>query len=224
MQNQDEERAWEAVRSQRLAVADLLESLDAAQWQHPSLCEGWTVQDVAAHLTLQEVSVLDGLRMVARSPGGMNRVIREAARRRAAGTSRAELVAAIRASAGRRRHNAGLSYLETLIDALVHGQDIARPLGRPLPMPPDAAALAAAQVWRKGWPFHPRRRLAGLRLVATDTEWAAGEGSEVRGTIGQLLLVLTGRGAAVVEDLDGDGVPELRRRLPLATSPDDESG
>jgi uncharacterized protein (TIGR03083 family) len=218
MQNQDEERAWQAIRTQRLAVADLLESLDAAQWQQPSLCEGWTVQDVAAHLTLQEVSVLDGLRMVVRSPGGMNQVIRQAARRRAAGSSRPELVAAIRASADRRRHNAGLSCLETLVDALVHSQDIARPLGRTLPVPPDAAALAAAQVWRKGWPFYPRRRLAGLRLVATDSDWAAGDGREIRGTIGDLLLVLTGRAAAVLDDLDGDGVPELRRRLALTTT------
>jgi uncharacterized protein (TIGR03083 family) len=218
MQNKDEERAWQAIRSQRLAVADLLESLDDGQWQHPSLCEGWTVQDVAAHLTLQEVSVLDGLRMVARSPGGMNKVIREAARRRAARTSRSELVAGIRASADRRRHNAGLTHLETLIDALVHGQDIARPLGLPLPLPPDAAMLGAAQVWRKGWPFYPQRRLAGLRLVATDAEWAAGEGSEIRGTIGDLLLVLTGRAPAVLEDLDGAAVPSLRQRLGVATS------
>jgi uncharacterized protein (TIGR03083 family) len=218
MQKPDEERAWQAIRGQRLAVADLLETLDDAQWRHPSLCEGWTVQDVAAHLTLQEVSVLDGLRMVARSPGGMNTVIREAARRRAVRTSRADLVAAIRASAERRRHNVGLSHLETLVDALVHSQDIARPLGRTLPVPADAAALAAAQVWRKGWPFHPRRRLAGLRLVGTDAGWAAGEGAEIRGTMGDLLLVLTGRGVAVLEDLEGDGVGELGRRLSLATS------
>jgi hypothetical protein len=105
-----------------------------------------------------------------------------------------------------------------LVDALVHSQDIARPLGRTLPVPPDAAALAAAQVWRKGWPFYPRRRFAGVRLAATDTGWAAGEGSEIRGTTGDLLLVLTGRGAAVLEDLDGDGVPELRNRVGLATS------
>jgi hypothetical protein len=58
-----------------------------------------------------------------------------------------------------------------------------------------------------------------LRLVATDYDWAVGEGPEIRAAMGDLLLVLTGRGAAVLDDLDGDGVPELRRRLSLATSP-----
>ncbi len=219
MHNPDEDRAWQAIRTQRLAVADLLESLDAAEWERPSLCEGWSVQDVAAHLTLQQLGLLDGLGMFARSPGGMNRVIREAARRQAALTSPPDIVARIRASADSRRHNAGVTYRETLVDALVHSQDIARPLGRTLPVPPDGAALAADRVWSRGWPFYPRRRLAGLRLVATDGEWAAGEGAEIRGTMGDLLLVLTGRGGAAVEDLDGDGLPQLRNRLSVATSP-----
>lgn len=219
MQNNDEDRAWQAIRTQRLAVADLLESLDAGEWQHASLCEGWTVRDVAAHLTLQQLGLLDGLGMFARSPGGMNRVIREAARRQAALTSPPDIVARVRASADSRRHNVGVTYRETLIDALVHSQDIARPLGRTLPVPPDGAALAADRVWSRGWPFYPRRRLAGLRLVATDREWAAGEGPEIRGRLGDLLLVLTGRGTAALADLDGDGISELRRRLDLATSP-----
>jgi len=219
MQNPDEDRAWQAIRTQRLAVADLLESLNAGEWRHPSLCEGWSVHDVAAHLTLQQLSLLDGLAMFARAPGGMNRVIREAARRQAARTPPEDIVARIRTSAESRRHNVGVTHRETLIDALVHGQDITRPLGRVLPIAADAGAIAADRVWSKGWPFHPRRRLAGLRLAATDAEWAAGAGPEVRGSLGDLLLVLTGRGAAALGDLDGDGVPELRRRLPLATSP-----
>lgn len=219
MRNPDEDRAWEAIRTQRLAVADLLESLDDGEWRHPSLCEGWSVHDVAAHLTLQQLSLLDGLAMFARAPGGMNHVIREGARRQAARTPREDIVARIRASAESRRHNVGVTHRETLIDALVHGQDIARPLGRVLPIAADAGALAADRVWSKGWPFHPRRRLAGLRLVATDAEWAAGAGPEIRGSVGDLLLVLTGRGAAASGDLGGAGVPELQRRLPLATSP-----
>jgi len=218
MHDPDENRAWQAIRTQRLAIGDLLESLDADEWRHPSLCEGWSVHDVGAHLTLQQVGLLDGLVMFARAPGGMNRAIRESARRQAARTSREEVVARIRASADSRRHNVGLTNRETLIDALVHAQDIARPLGRVLPVPPEAAALAADRIWSKGWPFYPRRCLAGLRLVATDAEWTVGEGPEIRGALGDLLLVLTGRGAAALADLDGDGVVELRRRLDVATS------
>ncbi len=218
MTRADADATWSAIDDQRRRTADLLEQLTDEQWQQPSLCDGWTVRHVAAHLTLQQLGLLEGLAMFARVPGGMNRMIREAARRQAARLSTEEIVARIRASADSRRHNVGVTYRETLIDALVHSQDIARPLGRTLPIAPDAAALAADRVWSRGWPFYPRRRLAGLRLVATDGTWTADEGSEIRGATGDLLLVLTGRGAAAFADLDGDGVPELRRRLHLATS------
>ena len=55
---------------------------------------------------------------------------------------------------------------------------------------------ARARVWSRGWPFYPRRRLSGLRLVATDVDWAVGEGPEMRGPIEALLLLITGRGVA----------------------------
>ena len=50
----DEDRAWQAIRAQRLAVADLLESLDDGEWRHPSLCEGWSVEDVAVGDRLED--------------------------------------------------------------------------------------------------------------------------------------------------------------------------
>jgi len=148
----------------------------------------------------------------------LNATIRNSAVIRGGELTTAQVIADIRAGIGSLRHNAFVTPLETLTDILVHSQDIARPLGRTLPLPPEGALIAARRVWSKGWPFHPRRRLAGLRLVAADTDWAAGEGPEIRGTTADLLLVLTGRGAAALDDLEGDGVPELRRRLDLATS------
>ena len=62
-----------------------------------------------------------------------------------------------------------------------------------------------------GFPFRARKRLAGLRLTATDTEWAVGSGAPVEGPIAALLLLVTGRLAAV-DQLTGDGVCALRRR------------
>jgi hypothetical protein len=105
--------------------------------------------------------------------------------------------------------------LEPLIDVLVHGQDIALPLGRPRAVPVDAATTAATRVWTVGWPlrtaFAARRRLAGLRLVATDVDWSVGEGDEVAGPIDALLLLLTGRTAALGR-LAGPGVARLPAR------------
>jgi hypothetical protein len=63
------------------------------------------------------------------------------------------------------------------------------------------------------WPFtvafDARRRLAGLRLEATDTQWAAGDGEVVEGPVEALLLLLTGRVAAARDRLSGPGVARL---------------
>jgi uncharacterized protein (TIGR03083 family) len=189
----DTDQVWQAVDAQRLALVAELERLTDAEWRTPSLCAGWTVRDVAAHLTLQQVrGPGDGVTEFLRHPGGMNRMIREAARSRARRPT-ADLIAGIRAGVGTRRHNLGLTPRETLIDALVHSQDITVPLGRPLPLAPDAAAEAATRVWERGWPWHPRRRFAGFRLAATDVDWSVGAGTPVEGPIDALLMLLTGR-------------------------------
>jgi hypothetical protein len=94
-------------------------------------------------------------------------MIRKAARRQAAMPTD-QMVGVIRAMVGSRRHNFGITYHETLIDILVHGQDITIPLGRLHPIPAEAAAEAATRVWTIGWPFHSRRKFDGFSLVATN--------------------------------------------------------
>lgn len=138
-------------------------------------------------------------------------MIHGAARRRAAAPT-AELIAAIRGMVGSRKHNVGVSHLETLTDILVHGQDVAIPLGRHLATRADAAAVAASRMWARGWPFWPRKRFAGFRLVATDTPWAVGEGRDIEGQKEAFMLLLTGRWV-VLPRLSGDGVADLRARL-----------
>ena len=59
---------WGAIDDQRTRTADLLEQLTAEQWDHPSLCQGWTVRHVAAHLTLQLQRVRDVAAFVAHNP------------------------------------------------------------------------------------------------------------------------------------------------------------
>jgi uncharacterized protein (TIGR03083 family) len=103
-----------------------------------------------------------------------------------------------------------VSHLEPLIDVLVHSQDIARPLNRARPMPLDAAAAAADRVWPNLWPFRAQRHLAGLEFVATDYPWRAGAGDRIEGPLSAILLLLTGRKAALPQ-LSGPGVTVLAR-------------
>ena len=193
----NDDELWAAIDTQRLRTADLLDGLAPEEWDRPSLCDGWTVREVAAHLTLQQMTLGQAIRAAVRHPGGLNHVIRAAARDRAS-LPADRIIAEIRRMVGSRRHNVGVTPRETLIDIVVHGQDMAVPLGRTLEVAPGVAATAAARMWdsrndpRKAAVF---RRLPydGHRLVATDTDWSVGEGPEIRGPALALLLLLTGR-------------------------------
>ena len=46
------EESWQVVVEQRLALAELLAGLSETDWEQPSLCAGWRVREVAAHVTL----------------------------------------------------------------------------------------------------------------------------------------------------------------------------
>jgi uncharacterized protein (TIGR03083 family) len=214
----ERDEVWRTVERSRLALADLLDGLAPDEWEQPSLCAGWRVREVAAHLTLApQFALLDGAAAVIRAGGRFHRMIDQTARRKAAQPT-ATLVAELRAHAGSRRLPPGTNHLNTLFDVLVHSQDIAVPLGRPLPMPPDAARVAAERVWTMGWPFQARRRLAAFRLSATDVAWTRASGASaditgalIEGPIEALLLLLTGRAAAALPRLRGAGADRLAR-------------
>ena len=192
---------WRHIDIQRRELADLLEAVDAQDphaWSTPSLCAGWTVRDVAAHLTHGTLPTPRLLATAARTGFRFDATVDRLVRKDR--SAPAEITATLRAAAGSRRHPPGTSAVEPLIDLLVHGQDLCVPLGIDRAVPVDAAVIAANRVWRMGFPFHARRRLSGQRLVATDAEFAVGEGTPLRAPIRDLLMLLTGRQAAVATD------------------------
>ena len=206
----DPERSWQIIEQQRLAIADLLDGLSAEQWESPSLCAGWRVRDVAAHVSLVGLPpapadlFVQGLRV----RGNFHRLNTAMSVRRAARPT-GQLVADLREHAGSRKVPAVSNHRNVLFDVLVHGQDIAVPLGLDLPMPADAAGKGATRVWTMGWPFWAKRRLRGLRLTATDLDWAVGSGPDVTAPIQALLLLLTGRTTTAAPFLSGPGAALL---------------
>jgi len=209
-----EDGVWAAVTAARTTFVELVGGLGPADWERPSLCAGWRVHDVAAHLTLAPTSSRAALaRGLARAllrgrtsfDGMMDLLTREAGTR-----PREEILDALRAAVGSRRLAPGTNPHVALVDALVHTQDVAVALGIEVPAPPVAAREAAERVWAVSFPFRARRRLAGFRLVAADVPWQRGEGQQVTGSMTALLLLLTGRPAALAH-LDGDGARRLAR-------------
>ena len=98
-------------------------------------------------------------------------------------------------------------------EIVVHGADIRRPLGIAY-SPPVATTRQVADFYKNSnLLIGSKSRIVGVRLVATDTDWSHGSGPEVRGPILSLIQAMTGRGIAL-SDLDGDGVPTLRAKMP----------
>lgn len=206
----DKDEKWAVIADQRRLLADLLTDLDAEDWQRPSLCAQWRVRDVAAHvaLTPQSPGVVRILAAGVRAGGNFQALNRDMAVAHAARPT-SDLVGELRGLAGSRDKPAITTLDNLVFDTLVHVQDVAVPLGRVIEMPAGAAREGAERVWRMGWPFWARRRLRGLRLVATDVDWSRGEGADLDGPVWALLMVLTGRIATALPQLTGPGVERL---------------
>jgi uncharacterized protein (TIGR03083 family) len=205
----DDDSYWRLVAEQRRELADFLSGLSPEQWETPSLCPAWRVRDVAAHLALTpQLSLGPMLRAAVRAGGNPHRVAAATAIRHARKPTE-RIVQEIRDHAEDRGLRWPLDGRNVLFDLLVHTQDMVRPLGMERPMPVVGAQAALDRVWEMGWPFRASRRLSGVRLRATDSDWAAGDGPEVAGRTEDLLLLATGRTAVASERLSGPGMGAL---------------
>ena len=207
------------IRAERLALIDLLETLRPDQWATPSLCDGWTVQDVAAHIAIApSISPHRGFVALARSGFRVNRMIADLAVRYA-GRGPGPIIEQLRENAAVGARPIGLPEVAALVDALVHGLDIRRPLGVTRTISRDAFVTAADWLVEQRWPMtipvggsRVQKTISGVRLVANDVGWSHGSGPEVHGTAETMLLLLTGRPIGATE-LTGPGAMEVYRRL-----------
>jgi uncharacterized protein (TIGR03083 family) len=202
------------IADERRRLADLLDTLSPEQLATPSLCGAWTVKEVAGHLVTPFV-----LRARWAAPillrGGVNPhkamdLAAKAVARRPAG----DLASLLRANAENRFRLPLFGLPGMLTDIQVHGQDIRRPLDVPYDFGVERLRLTLSfLVSGRAMLAAPRKRRSGLRFEATDLDWAWGSGPVVRGKAEAVMLALTGR-PVVLPELDGDGVPILRDRLP----------
>jgi|tagenome__1003787_1003787.scaffolds.fasta_scaffold20816034_2 uncharacterized protein (TIGR03083 family) len=214
---------WQLIRNERLSLAQLLDQAPDVRWTTPSLCAEWSVHHVLAHLVMTpagEPHVRDMAKALARARGHLWGAGRDVAVTYASRDPRA-LVASLRATADARTKPVFVVSRNVLLDLVVHGQDIAVPLGLRRPVPDDAAVLTLQRIWAMGWPFHARRRLAGVHLqchgnTAADLVWEAGSGPLVSGSAGELALLMTGRTGAALPELTGPGVAIIADRLHAA--------
>jgi uncharacterized protein (TIGR03083 family) len=198
------------------SISELGHQLSDEQWDQLSLCGGWRVRDVVSHMTLGYTTPM--LSMIAKlAKYGFNVPKGSGAESVAYGSAHTpQQLLAVFDTIPNEHIRRGIARLippkESLLDHIVHHQDIRRPLGLPRDIPEDRLLAALGVAPSIAGFVGAKRRAAGLRLVATDVEWSHGAGPEVRGTGEAILLALTGR-PVVLDELSGDGVETLRRRV-----------
>jgi len=201
---------WPALDDEREQLADLLDSLTPEQWDAETLCDGWRVREVAAHLTV--AGTVTARQLV---PGllkyrfSFDTWMDRASRARSAAPA-SELAAQVRALVGVHHKPPVVKEIDPLCDTLVHQQDIRRPLGM-LRTIPGERLLAVADHLVGNRIYKVGKRTAGVRLRMTDHDWSTGDGLAVEGPGEAVVMAMIGRGAAL-DDLTGDGLALLRER------------
>ena len=201
---------WKYIHSERADMAETWATLSPDQWATASWCDGWTVQDTAGHVLAAAEQTPANFYKELIAAGFRFNVFAGRAARRIGAIGPAELVRRLQARTTTTNHPPA-PVMAMLGEIVVHGEDIRRPLGLKH-RSPEAALVAVADSWKNSnLLIGAKRRIAGLRLRATDTEWAHGDGPEVAGPLGALVLAMTGRKGAY-SDLTGEGVAVLSSR------------
>jgi uncharacterized protein (TIGR03083 family) len=201
------------VHDERRSLAGFLDNLAPEQWQSSTWCDKWTVQDIVGHLTAAgNITAPHFFGGFIRSGFNFDRFVEGDLRQYAEGTP-TEVRERFDAIIDSNCKPPGPAYV-ALGEIMVHGEDIRRPLGGRGEHPPEHLTTLADLYKKTGAPLRAKKRLEGLRLVATDVEWSTGTGPEVHGPCMSLILAMVGRTGALA-DCEGPGVETLRsRRLP----------
>jgi uncharacterized protein (TIGR03083 family) len=201
---------WPTIAAERTALADDLAGLTDGQWNTASLCSDWTVHQVLGHMTATAGLTPPAffLNMIKSGFNFTKMANTEIAHQTANGT--AATLATFRERAGSKKHPPGPT--DTWLgETIVHSEDIRRPLGIKREYPVDALKQVADFYKGSNLIIGAKKRIAGLKLEATDTDWSSGDGPEVRGPLVSLIMAMTGR-RPPMEDLSGDGVRTLEER------------
>ena len=199
---------WPLVHAERAALIDDLADLTDDLWAYPSLCEGWTVHDVVAHLVDNARTTRLGIvRAMVRARFDFDRQNAQGVERER-GPHPRETLARLRLVAT--HTSTPPAPLESrLVEEVVHGEDIRRPLGIHRAYPSEAVGRSLRYQARTPASLGgAKQRVSQVRLRTTDEDVSIGDGPEVSGPALSLLMVISGRTAAL-GDLDGPGVTAL---------------
>lgn len=190
-------------------LADLLAAASAAAWDSPSMCEGWRVREVIAHLTMAaRYSEEEFMAELQRCEFDFTRLSNEVASRDAKLPTDA-LVANLRSDVMRHWTPPGGGYHGALNHVVIHGLDVTVPLGAARPSPDETIRIILDDLTSGGGHAHFGIAIEGRHLQASDLDWTYGSGATLSGSAADLALALTGRKLPAGR-LEGRTMPRLR--------------
>ena len=200
--------AMRLLTEEKADLVEFLESLEAPDWEKPSLCDGWTIRRVAAHLASSIGLTRAGLATRALRYGsgtdGANE--RSAVAWEQKGDSHI-----INTLSDPKLLGLGFFYPRwALCEAVVHHQDMRRALDRPREIPVERLVVAIEVLLKLPFLTGAGRQIRTAALRPTDIAWSHGAGAEVRGRAEAILMALAGRRDAI-DQLEGDGLALLAR-------------
>lgn len=182
-----------AVAAEFAALADLLDSATAARWDTPSLCEGWRVREVVAHMTMAaRYSEEEFMAELRRCEFDFGRLSNEVAARDAK-LPVSELVGSLRSEVMGHWTPPGGGWHGALNHVVIHGLDVTVPLGVPRRSPDTTMRIALDDLTTGGVHEHFGTGIEGRALAATDLDWSYGSGPPLRGPAEYLAVMLCGR-------------------------------
>jgi uncharacterized protein (TIGR03083 family) len=179
----------DAIAAERTELAEVLAGLSEEQWDAPSLCAGWRVREVVAHMTAP-FRHPDARFLLAEDVDEINRAADELAREDAGKLTAGELAAAVRDNVRHPWQPGGIT--GALCHDVIHGLDITVALGLGRQVPADRVRIVLDTIVPERVGFFGVD-LTGKRLVATDLDWSRGDGEEVTRPAQELLLLACGR-------------------------------
>lgn len=200
------------IASERASTADALDALDASDFDKPSLCGGWTVRDVVAHMTASALMTSGGFFVKLASSGfSFDKMVGKDVAALEGENDDGQLRALFRSRISTTNGPPGPKQAR-LGEVMIHSEDIFRSLGSGYRDHPVEHMVALADFYKgSSLIVGAKGRIAGLHLTATDTDWSTGSGPEVSGPLMGLIMAMTGRKAALA-DLSGEGVATLQSR------------
>lgn len=177
----------------RRRLTEMLGALPPEAWDRPSLCAGWRVREVVAHILMPlRYPIRRFLAEMARSGGHFDRMADRVARRDGAAHPQ-ELLAALREHEHTAWNPPGGGLAAGLAHDVIHGQDIAVALGVEHLIPEQQLRTVLATVTSPKSRKHFEVDLEGIELHASDIDWSFGAGTVLSGRASDLALVLCGR-------------------------------